>query len=118
MSEIKHSPLPWAIIDRSGDGKVSFLGDKDDELVSQIDLDHNMNGDENEQFIVEACNNYYRLKEQNKKLLSALKNMTTLAEYGVNVCAENSRQEEREGHADGLRSMIDDAKEAIKSCHP
>jgi hypothetical protein len=59
-----------------------------------------------------------RLKEQNERLLSALKNMTNLAEYGVDVCASNSRTEEREGHADGLRSMIAAAKEAIKSCQP
>lgn len=57
-----------------------------------------------------------KLKEQNQKLKEALKVMVNLAAYGVDVCANNSRPEERSGHADGLRSMIDDANELLKSC--
>ena len=78
MSEIKHTSLPWRLsyiqpgpicigIQR-GDtyGEMvcnTILPDTDEEYEkTKDDIEGNM------KFIVEACNNYYKLKEQNEKL--------------------------------------------------
>lgn len=53
--------------------------------------------DDTVKFIVEACNNYYRLKEQNEMLLSAL-SMIEKCDY--------------------LSTANEYASEAIKSCQP
>lgn len=54
-----------------------------------------------------------KLKAQRIELSDALKGMIIIAEYGVDVCANNSRQEEREGHKDSLLAMIDNARKAL-----
>lgn len=81
MSATKHIPTPYrlsfvgpiCIGIQSGDFYSSMvcntiLPDTDEEYaVQKVEIE------DTAKFIVEACNNYYRLKEQNEKLLSATK---------------------------------------------
>lgn len=53
------------------------------------------------------------LKSINEELIKALEGVLRLAEHGVDVCANNSRPEERDGHKDGLLAMIEQAKQAL-----
>lgn len=123
MSEIKHYRLPFSVryiagcdmdIYSNGEGKVcEFRGlSHSTELMDE----HGPEYQANALFIVEACNNYYKLKEQNEKLKEALSSLIRLSEYGVDVCANNSRPEERSRHSEDLMLLITKASEALKSC--
>lgn len=90
MSEIKHTPLPWVADIRTGCAAIYPENRSDDSNGLNRHQDRNIlysdkgsafNGDHfimdeetkgNVTFIVEACNNYYKLKEQNEKLKEAL----------------------------------------------
>jgi hypothetical protein len=77
--------------------------------------------DDTVKFIVEACNNYYRLKEHNEKLLSALEKIQNPVLY-------LQKQAQSQGASfDGLMAVAlskdcewlkSIAYEAIKSCQP
>lgn len=93
MSEIKHTPLPWIADVRSGCAGIYPESRKDE--TNGLERYHDRNimytnkgqqfitdqgkhwimdeeDQENVKFIAEACNNYYKLKEQNEKMKEAL----------------------------------------------
>ena len=89
MSEIKHIPLPYkpsyhgqiCIGVQNGDfyGQMicnTILPETDDEYEKQkVEIEGTA------EFIAEACNNYYKLKEQNDKLKEALEKIQNPVMY-------------------------------------
>lgn len=72
-------------------------------------------------FIIEACNNYYKLKEQNEKFKDALEHITRISEdHGIAGCTYGDTKFDSESAAYGYNScreyMQDIAEEALKSC--
>lgn len=72
----KHTPLPWKLRDsheenyeivKAESGKIGRI------VIAEISDQNYDYGKSNGEFIVEAVNNYYSLKEQNQKLREAIK---------------------------------------------
>ena len=89
--KIKHTPLPWKVDDDKENhhviivapwsdvvtpGNTSTFGDYRGAYISKSEWNSGVpthaQALDNSQFIVEACNNYYSLKEQNEKLREAM----------------------------------------------
>jgi hypothetical protein len=125
----EHTPIPWVADLRGGccavyhkdrekdtnglhsyDSRNIVYSNRDSHKVTDkegIHWEMDIEAQENFAFIVESCNNYYRLKEQNEKLLSAINA----------ISSELYDDDDKSRH---LRSIIDQMKstafEAIKSC--
>jgi len=79
MNEVKHTPLPWKLIE--GHDKV-FIENVDTmpspyHVIAQLDYYtfNNESPKDNAAFIVKAVNNHYTLTEQRDELLEALKSI-------------------------------------------
>lgn len=78
MSEIKHTPLPWIKRQLHDDGDFFLESPKDQigkpygQEILGDDYFSDLSKEADCDFVLEACNNYYKLKEQNEKLKEAL----------------------------------------------
>lgn len=111
MSEIKHTPLPWIKRQLHDDG-MFFLESSKEQIgkpYGQEILGDDYFGDLSKEadcdFILEACNNYYKLKEQNKKLKEALKSITLSVSVHYD-CTQGSE----------FQHLVNIAFKALKSC--
>lgn len=118
MDEIKHSPLPWKMVEHNWSDRSIYSASEllpvcgnyisHDEMTDEEQWQYESKAIVNLQFIVEACNNYYRLKEQNEMLLKAAKEVERFADQYMKN-GSNSVY---------LMKAIIDISEAIKSCQP
>lgn len=114
MSEIKHTPLPWRMSFEEDEKKWYILTSAGSEICQIARKVTEVKGDEmhnptsqNADLIVEACNNYYKLKEQNEKLKEALIGIKS----HIDFCSD-------EAWSDSLQSSGDYKvmSETLKSC--
>lgn len=101
MSEIKHSPLPFHACQYEN----GTIYSAERLLVAKnVIFGRNM-GLNDVEFIVEACNNYYKLKEQNEKLKAALQSISLSMSVHYD-CSDGSE----------FIDMINIANKVLKSC--
>lgn len=89
MSKQEHSPLPW-VEDRRAAGNIRSEDSQYGRLVANTngysrDHEAHMENLANCEFIVEACNNYERLKAENQRLRNALEDILGEAVF-ANKC--------------------------------